>query len=191
VLERTIIRFLYGRPLETLLATFGVSLLLQQFVARSSREQPHRRDAAWMSGTLQINDALGITYNRLYIVLSRRRVRAAAGAPAHRVWPRHPGVSPESRDGARHGHPSQWVDAMTFGLGAGIAGVAGVALSQLTNVGQTWVSRTSSTRSWSWSSAASETCGARSSAGCRSASSTSCSNRTPARCSARSSCSSR
>src|SRR4029077_20792220 len=70
VIERTIIRFLYGRPLETLLATCGVSLVLQQSV-RSIFTALNRSVAtpAWMSGTLQINEALAITYNRLYIVL--------------------------------------------------------------------------------------------------------------------------
>ena len=69
LIERTIIRFLYGRPLETLLATFGISLVLQQLV-RSMFSALNRSVStpSWMSGTLQINEALGITYNRLYIV---------------------------------------------------------------------------------------------------------------------------
>src|SRR6185295_6402798 len=70
ILERTIIRFLYGRPLETLLATFGVSLVLQQLV-RSIFSANNRsvETPAWMSGTLQVNGALSITYNRFYIVI--------------------------------------------------------------------------------------------------------------------------
>src|SRR6185503_17478813 len=78
VLERTIIRFLYGRPLETLLATFGVSLVLQQGV-RSVFSANNRavESPAWMSGTLQINEALGTTYNRLYIVVFTLLVFAA------------------------------------------------------------------------------------------------------------------
>jgi urea transport system permease protein len=70
VLERTVIRFLYGRPLETLLATFGVSLLLQQLV-RSVFSANNRAVAtpAWLSGTWQINEALSLTFNRLYIVV--------------------------------------------------------------------------------------------------------------------------
>jgi urea transport system permease protein len=138
VIERTIIRFLYGRPLETLLATFGVSLVLQQLVRsiftalNRSVETPQ-----WMSGTLQINEALAITYNRLYIVmftlivfaillvvLKRTRIGLDIRAVAqNRAMARAMGVR------------SGWVDALTFGLGSGIAGVAGVALSQLTNVG--------------------------------------------------------
>jgi urea transport system permease protein len=138
ILERTIIRFLYGRPLETLLATFGVSLMLQQLVR--SVFTANNRDVetpAWMSGTLQLGDALAITYNRLYIViftvivfailllvLRRTRLGLEIRAVAqNRTMARAMGIRTE------------WVDAMTFGLGSGIAGVAGVALSQLTNVG--------------------------------------------------------
>ncbi len=138
VLEQTVIRFLYGRPLETLLATFGVSLMLQQLV-RSVFSANNRavETPAWLSGTLQINDALSLTYNRLYIVgftlvvfgilllvLKRTRLGLDIRAVAqNRAMARAIGIR------------SGWVDAMTFGLGAGIAGVAGVALSQLTNVG--------------------------------------------------------
>src|SRR5262249_51836253 len=70
LIERIIIRFLYGRPLETLLATFGVSLILQQLV-RSIFSALNRsvQTPAWMSGTIQFNEALAITTNRLYIVL--------------------------------------------------------------------------------------------------------------------------
>jgi urea transport system permease protein len=138
LIERTIIRFLYGRPLETLLATFGVSLVLQQLV-RSVFSANNRTvvTPAWMSGTLQINDALAITYNRLYIVLFTlivfgillvvlRRTRLGLDIRA---------VSQNRAMARAMGIRSEWVDAMTFGLGAGIAGVAGVALSQLTNVG--------------------------------------------------------
>ncbi len=138
LIERTIIRFLYGRPLETLLATFGVSLVLQQFVRSvfSANNRPVVTPS-WMSGTLQFNEAFSLTYNRLYIVLFAlivfaillvilKRTRLGLDIRAvsqNRLMARAMGVR------------SEWVDAMTFGLGAGIAGVAGVALSQLTNVG--------------------------------------------------------
>jgi len=138
LIERTIIRFLYGRPLETLLATFGVSLVLQQLV-RSVFSANNRSvvTPGWMSGTLQINDALAITYNRLYIVFFTvivfgillavlKRTRLGLDIRA---------VSQNRAMARAMGIRSEWVDAMTFGLGAGIAGVAGVALSQLTNVG--------------------------------------------------------
>jgi urea transport system permease protein len=138
LIERTIIRFLYGRPLETLLATFGVSLILQQLV-RSVFSANNRavETPAWMSGTLQVNDALALTYNRLYIVIFTAAVFALL-----LVVLRHTPAGLRIRAVAQNrsmaralGVRSDWVDAMTFGLGAGIAGVAGVALSQLTNVG--------------------------------------------------------
>jgi urea transport system permease protein len=138
LLERTIIRFLYGRPLETLLATFGVSLILQQSV-RSIFSALNRSVVTpdWMSGELRLNDALGITYNRLYIViftlivfflilLVLKRTRIGLDIRA---------VSQNRAMAKAMGIRTEWVDAMTFGLGSGIAGVAGVALSQLTNVG--------------------------------------------------------
>jgi urea transport system permease protein len=138
LLERTIIRFLYGRPLETLLATFGVSLVLQQLV-RSIFSANNRavETPAWMSGTLVINDALALTYNRLYIVAFTMLVFAILLVVLRRT---RLGLNiravAQNRTMARAmGIRSQWVDAMTFGLGSGIAGVAGVALSQLTNVG--------------------------------------------------------
>ena len=138
VMERTIIRFLYGRPLETLLATFGVSLILQQAV-RSIFSANNRSVVTpdWMSGSLRLNDALSITYNRLYIVIFTvivfslilavlRRTRLGLDIRA---------VSQNRAMAKAMGIRTEWVDAMTFGLGSGIAGVAGVALSQLTNVG--------------------------------------------------------
>lgn len=137
-IERGIIRFLYGRPLETLLATFGVSLVLQQAVR--SIFSPLNRSVAsptWMSGTWQINDFLSLTWNRFYIlvfcllvfalllqILKRTRLGLEVRAVA------------QNRNMAKAmGIPTARVDALTFGLGSGIAGVAGVALSQITNVG--------------------------------------------------------
>ena len=138
LMERAIIQFLYGRPLETLLATFGVSLILQQSV-RSTFSALNRSviTPEWMSGSLRLNDALAITYNRLYIViftlivfslilLVLRRTRLGLYIRA---------VSQNRPMAKAMGIRTEWVDAMTFGLGSGIAGVAGVALSQLTNVG--------------------------------------------------------
>ena len=138
ILERSIIRFLYGRPLETLLATFGVSLVLQQLVR--SIFTANNRDVetpAWMSGTLQLGDALAITYNRLYIVIFTMIVFAILLAVLRRtkLGLEIRAVSQNRAMARAMGIRSEWVDAMTFGLGSGIAGVAGVALSQLTNVG--------------------------------------------------------
>lgn len=138
LIERTIIRFLYGRPLETLLATFGVSLILQQLV-RSIFTALNRsvETPAWMSGTLQLNDALSITYNRLYIVIFTLLVFAALLVVLRytRIGLEIRAVSQNRAMAKAMGIRSEWVDAITFGLGSGIAGIAGVALSQLTNVG--------------------------------------------------------
>ena len=138
VLERCVIRFLYGRPLETLLATFGVSLVLQQLVR--SIFTANNRDVetpAWMSGTLQVNDAFAVTYNRLYIVIFTMVVFAILLAVLKRttLGLQIRAVSQNRAMAKAMGIRSEWVDALTFGLGSGIAGVAGVALSQLTNVG--------------------------------------------------------
>ena len=138
LMERTIIRFLYGRPLETLLATFGVSLILQQSV-RSIFSALNRSVVTpdWMSGSLQLNDALAITYNRLYIVIFTLIVFALilVVLKRTRIGLDIRAVSQNRAMAKAMGIRTEWVDAMTFGLGSGIAGVAGVALSQLTNVG--------------------------------------------------------
>jgi urea transport system permease protein len=138
LMERTIIRFLYGRPLETLLATFGVSLLLQQSVR--SIFSALNRDVVtpdWMSGSLRVNDALAITYNRLYIVIFMLLVFSLLLMVLKytRIGLDIRAVSQNRAMAKAMGIRTEWVDAMTFGLGSGIAGVAGVALSQLTNVG--------------------------------------------------------
>jgi urea transport system permease protein len=137
LIERSVIRFLYGRPLETLLATFGVSLILQQLV-RSIFTALNRSVITpnWMSGTLQVNDALAITYNRLYIVIFTMIVFAGLLVILRRtrMGLQIRAVSQNRGMAKAMGIRSEWVDAMTFGLGSGIAGVAGVALSQLTNV---------------------------------------------------------
>jgi urea transport system permease protein len=138
LMERTIIRFLYGRPLETLLATFGVSLILQQLV-RSIFSANNRSVVTpdWMSGSLPLNDALAITWNRLYIVIFTVIVFSLIMAVLKRtrIGLDIRAVSQNRSMAKAMGIRTEWVDAMTFGLGSGIAGVAGVALSQLTNVG--------------------------------------------------------
>ncbi|VAW84570.1 Urea ABC transporter, permease protein UrtB [hydrothermal vent metagenome] len=137
-IERGVIRFLYGRPLETLLATFGISLILQQLV-RSVFSPLNRvvETPAWMSGSWEINAALAITYNRLYIVIFSLMVFFALLVFLKKsVFGLQMRAVTQNRQMAKAmGIRSTWVDALTFGLGSGIAGVAGVALSQLTNVG--------------------------------------------------------
>lgn len=138
VIERTVIRHLYGRPLETLLATFGISLILQQAVR--SIFSPLNRSVStpeFMSGAMQLNPMLSLTYNRLYIIafcvlvffgLLMVLKKTPLGLQVRAVS--------QNRGMARAmGIRSERVDAMTFGLGSGVAGIAGVALSQLTNVG--------------------------------------------------------
>jgi len=137
-IERGVIRFLYGRPLETLLATFGVSLILQQLV-RSVFSPLNRivETPAWMSGSWEINSALALTYNRLYIIIFSLMVFFALLIFLKKsVFGLQMRAVTQNRQMAKSmGIRSTWVDALTFGLGSGIAGVAGVALSQLTNVG--------------------------------------------------------
>ena len=137
-IQQGVIRFLEGRPLETLLATFGVSLILQQAVR--SIFSPLNRSVStpeWMSGALEINAALSLTLNRLYIIAFTLLVLGALMALLNRTaLGLQVRAVAQNRNMARAmGVRSGRVDALTFGLGAGIAGIAGVALSQLTNVG--------------------------------------------------------
>jgi len=137
-IERGVIRFLYGRPLETLLATFGISLILQQLVR--SVFSPLNRSVEtplWMSGALEINPVFSITYNRLSILIFSLVVFALLMLILKKtsLGLKVRAVSQNRAMARAMGIRSEWVDAMTFGLGSGIAGIAGVALSQLTNVG--------------------------------------------------------
>ena len=138
LIERGVIRHLHGRPLETLLATFGISLILQQLV-RTIFSPLNRQveSPSWMSGSLDINPVLSLTLNRLYILAFALLVfgllmlvlnKTSLGLNVRAVA--------QNRSMAKAmGIRTDRVDAMTFGLGSGIAGMAGVALSQLTNVG--------------------------------------------------------
>ena len=138
LIERGVIRHLHGRPLETLLATFGISLILQQLV-RTIFSPLNRQveSPSWMSGSLDINPVLSLTMNRLYILAFALLVfgllllilnKTSLGLNVRAVA--------QNRSMAKAmGIRTDRVDAMTFGLGSGIAGMAGVALSQLTNVG--------------------------------------------------------
>ena len=136
IIERSIIRFLYGRPLETLLATWGLSLVLQQAVR--TMFGPTNREVgnpSWMSGAFEIGQ-MTITYNRLWIVvftlvvffLLLGMLRFTSLGLEMRA------VTQNRRMAASMGIATSRVDALTFGLGSGIAGIAGVALSQIDNV---------------------------------------------------------
>jgi len=146
VIERCVIRFLYGRPLETLLATWGVSLVLQQAIRSifgATNQQVMAPD--FMSGALELSSGLVLTYNRLWIILFSLIVvggiaivlRYTAFGLQMRA------VTQNRRMAGSVGIRTGYVDALTFGLGSGIAGIAGVALSQISNVspnlGQTYI----------------------------------------------------
>jgi len=136
LIERGIIRFLYGRPLETLLATWGLSLILQQAVRTAFG--PNNREVgnpSWMSGAFDLG-GITITYNRLWIICFALTVFIALLALLRftRFGLEMRAVTQNRPMAASMGIRTGRVDALTFGLGSGIAGIAGVALSQIDNV---------------------------------------------------------
>ncbi len=135
-IERGVIRFLYGRPLETLLATWGISLILQQAV-RSIFGPTNREvgNPSWMSGAFELG-GLTITWNRLWIIVFALAVFAALLFLLKRtsMGLKMRAVTQNRRMASSMGIRTPWVDALTFALGSGIAGMAGVALSQIDNV---------------------------------------------------------
>ncbi|MDR1611644.1 MAG: urea ABC transporter permease subunit UrtB [Planctomycetota bacterium] len=138
VMERGIIRFLYSRPLETLLATFGVSLILQQAV-RSIFSPLNRavENPAFMSGMWQIGRSFNVTRGRFYILVFSAGVFFLIYAALRwtRLGLEVRAVSQNRAIARALGVRDARVDALTFGMGSGVAGLAGVALSQITNVG--------------------------------------------------------
>ncbi|WP_051432052.1 urea ABC transporter permease subunit UrtB [Rhodovibrio salinarum] len=137
LLEQTVVRHLYGRPLETLLATFGISLLLQQGV-RTIFGAPNKEvsNPSWMSGSIDLIGGAVLTYNRIFILIFALAVLAALALVLKRTtFGLYVRAVTQNRSMARAmGIPSGRIDALTFGLGSGIAGIGGVALSQITNV---------------------------------------------------------
>jgi urea transport system permease protein len=136
LIERSIIRFLYGRPLETLLATWGLSLVLQQAVRTMfGPTNQEVGNPSWMSGAFQIGQ-ITITYNRLWILCFTLAVFAILLAMLRytALGLEMRAVTQNRRMAASMGIATSRVDALTFGLGSGIAGIAGVALSQIDNV---------------------------------------------------------
>jgi urea transport system permease protein len=136
LVERCIIRFLYGRPLETLLATWGLSLILQQAVRTAFG--PNNRQVgnpSFMSGAFDFG-GITITYNRLWIICFSLAVFVALLALLRytRFGLEMRAVTQNRAMAASMGIRTNRVDALTFGLGSGIAGIAGVALSQIDNV---------------------------------------------------------
>ena len=136
LIERSIIRFLYGRPLETLLATFGLSLILQQAVRTAFGA--NNRDViapAFMSGSFDFF-GLSITSGRMWIIAFAIVVFIVLQLVL-RATPfglRMRAVTQNRRMASAMGIDTNRIDALAFGLGSGIAGMAGVALSQIDNV---------------------------------------------------------
>ena len=137
-LERTVIRHLYGRPLETLLATWGISLMLIQLVRLLfGAQNVEVANPAWLSGGIQVLPNLVLPYNRIVIIafalfvvvltwLLLNKTRLGLNVRA---------VTQNRNMAACCGVPTGRVDMLAFGLGSGIAGLGGVALSQIGNVG--------------------------------------------------------
>jgi urea transport system permease protein len=136
-LERSVIRFLYGRPLETLLSTWGISLILQQAVR--SIFGPDNQAVAnpnWMTGGMPLIGGFTLTWNRLVIIgFCFIVIAALAALLRYSSFGLHMRAVAQNRPmAAAMGIKTGRVDALTFGLGSGIAGIAGVALSQIGNV---------------------------------------------------------
>jgi urea transport system permease protein len=136
-LERGVIRHLYGRPIETLLMTWGVSMILQQAVrvafGSTNREVT---SPSWMSGTMEIASGVALTQNRVVIILFGLVVFALVVLITKKTWfgLQMRAVTQNRAMAAAMGIRTGRIDAMTFGLGSGIAGMAGVALAQIDNV---------------------------------------------------------
>ncbi len=137
-LERSVIRWLYGRPLETLLATWGISLILQQAVRSIfGAQNVEVSNPLWMSGGITVLGGVVLAWNRIVIVVFALLVVLLVWVLLNRtrlgLFVR--AVTQNRRMADCVGVPTGRVDMLTFGLGSGIAGLGGVALSQLGNVG--------------------------------------------------------
>ncbi|MFY9136207.1 urea ABC transporter permease subunit UrtB [Zwartia sp.] len=137
-LERTVIRWLYGRPLETLLATWGISLMLMQAVRSIfGAQNVEVANPSWMSGGITILGDLTLSYNRLVIIGFAFCIVVAVWLVLNftRLGLFVRAITQNRRMADCVGVPTGRIDMLAFGLGSGIAGLAGVALSQLSNVG--------------------------------------------------------
>ncbi len=137
-LERSVIRFLYGRPLETLLATWGISLILIQAMRTVFGAQNVQvENPAWMSGGVHLLSNVVLPYSRIAIIAFAAAVVALVWLLLARtrlgLFVR--GVTQNRPMASALGVPTGRVDTYAFGLGSGIAGLAGCALSQIGNVG--------------------------------------------------------
>jgi urea transport system permease protein len=138
LLERGVIRRLYGRPLETLLLTWGASLVIQQglrlwFGAANVDVASPR----WLSGGFPLMTGLTLPFNRLFIIALAAACVAAMYGLLFRTGAglRIRAVTQNRAMASCLGVRAGWVDAATFALGAGLAGLAGAALTQVGNVG--------------------------------------------------------
>ncbi len=136
VIERFVVRYLYGRPLETLLATWGVSLILQQLTR--SIFGPNNREVgnpAWMSGSVEFI-GINFTWSRVWILIFATVIFLSLMWFLNKTLfgTQIRAVTQNRSMAANMGISTGKVDALAFGLGAGIAGLAGVALSQIDNV---------------------------------------------------------
>ena len=137
-LERSVIRFLYGRPLETLLATWGISLMLQQLVRSIfGAQNVGVENPSWMSGGIQLLGNLQLPWNRIIIIAFAAAVLLGMGWLIGRtrlgLFVR--GVTQNRPIASCMGVNTARIDTYAFALGSGIAGLAGCALSQVGNVG--------------------------------------------------------
>jgi urea transport system permease protein len=138
LLERTVIRHLYGRPLETLLATWGISLILIQLVrVLFGAQNVEVANPAWLSGGIQVLPNLVLPYSRIVIIGFALFVVALTWLLLNktRLGLNVRAVTQNRNMAACCGVPTGRVDMLAFGLGSGIAGLGGVALSQIGNVG--------------------------------------------------------
>lgn len=138
LLERTVIRWLYGRPLETLLATWGISLILMQAVRSIfGAQNVEVSNPSWMNGGITVLGNLSLSYNRLVIIGFALCVVVAVWLVLNytRLGLFVRAITQNRRMADCVGVPTGRIDMLAFGLGSGIAGLAGVALSQLSNVG--------------------------------------------------------
>jgi urea transport system permease protein len=137
-LERSVIRWLYGRPLETLLATWGISLVLQQAVrSLFGAQNVPVENPSWLSGGIEVMSNLTLPFNRIAIVAFAGLVLLAVALLIARtrlgLFVR--GVTQNRKMAACMGVNTARIDTYAFALGSGIAGLAGCALSQVGNVG--------------------------------------------------------
>lgn len=137
-MERTVIRHLYGRPLETLLATWGISLILIQSVrVIFGAQNVEVANPEWLSGGVQVLPNLVLSYSRIAIIIFALFVVVLTWLLLNktRLGLNLRAVTQNRNMAACCGVPTGRVDMLAFGLGSGIAGLGGVALSQIGNVG--------------------------------------------------------